>query len=236
MAASVISSIVVSAVAGGVASSAAGGSFGQGAKMGAIGGAVSGFAGLAGVGAGAGSGGATGGLLGGTSGGLGSAASTAIGIYQAQQMQSMAKQAFKGSDPFGPYRSQYADQLSALSANPALLKNMPSYQWGMDQGTQAVSRRMAASGYAGSGNEAIELMKFGQGYAGQMLTGEQARLATLAGANIAPNYGPGLQGYAMGMDQWGRVLANMGYGAPAGGAAPGGGGSGGGYFVDGGHP
>lgn len=133
------------------------------------------------------------------------------GLYQSKQMQDMARSAFTQSNPFGPYRQQYAEQLARLGANPSSITGYPGYQFGFDQGSQAVQRAMAAQGYLGSGNEAIALQRYGEEYAGQFLSAEEARLANLAGASIGPNYGPALQGYDIGANTAASSLALLGY-------------------------
>ncbi|MDX2059921.1 MAG: hypothetical protein SFV24_19080 [Gemmatimonadales bacterium] len=218
MAGSIVGGALIGAAVGGAKSKLSGGKFWKGAKSGAIaGGLTVGLGGLYNSGA---LSGITGmlpssvqGMLPATLGGkdLWGIGNSIFGMTQAMTMQNLAREAMAGSNPFGSYRGQYGAQLAELSKNPWSITSNPGYQFGMDQGTQAIARKMAASGYAGSGNEAIALQRFGQGYAGQYLSAEQARLAGLAGANITPNYAPGLQAYAMGTDMWSRALASLGY-------------------------
>jgi len=152
------------------------------------------------------------------------AAGQLYGLYQSQQSRKIAEQAQQQANPFGAYREGYAQQLQGLAANPASVTSLPGYQFGMDAGSQAIARRMAASGYAGSGNEAIALQRYGSQYAGQYLSAEQARLAQLAGANIAPNPYPGAAGQtsAMGDSQYfiERLLKTLGGSGAASSGAP----------------
>jgi hypothetical protein len=134
------------------------------------------------------------------------------GLYQSNQIQNLAKSAFSQSNPFGPYRDQYAKQLSGLIANPSSITSYPGYQLGFDQGNQAVQRSMAAKGFLGSGNEATALVQYGQGYAEQFLGNEEQMLAGLAGSGITPNFGAALSGYGMGNEIASQSLASLGYG------------------------
>jgi hypothetical protein len=111
----------------------------------------------------------------------------------------LAGDAAEKSDPFGPYRKGYADKLLALEANPGLIKSTPGFLAGQD----AITRQMAAKGYLGSGNQAGALMR----YSGDFYNNEANRLATLAGAPIAPG-----NTYFNEAQLVGRSLSNIGYG------------------------
>lgn len=145
------------------------------------------------------------------------------GMSLANQLQGLSKNAIAASNPFGPYRAQYAGQLASLEANPSSVFSDPGYQAAFDQGSQAVARRMAGSGYAGSGNEAIALQQYGQSFANNYIGSREQQLAYLAGAGITPNPGPGLSGYGAGIDAAGNALGSLGYGASMAAAAAGGG-------------
>lgn len=133
------------------------------------------------------------------------------GLYSAYQQQQMAKDAFKGSDPFGPYRGYYAKQLQDLMSNPSAITEDPAYKFQFEQGQQAVERSMAAKGFLGSGNEAIALTQYGQGFAQNYLTQKEQFLSSLAGAGISPNFGPALSGMNMGINTASSALASLGY-------------------------
>lgn len=111
----------------------------------------------------------------------------------------LANDAAEKSDPFGPYRKGYADKLQALEANPGLLKSTPGFMAGQD----SISRQMASKGYLGSGNQAASLQRF----SGDFYNNEANRLATLAGANIAPG-----NTYFSEAQLVGKSLSNIGYG------------------------
>lgn len=143
------------------------------------------------------------------------------GLYESGQQRNLAKDAMAKSDPFGPYRAQYAQQLSALMMNPGSITEDPGYKFQFEQGQQAVERGMAAKGYLGSGNEGIALTQYGQNFAANYLNAKISQLSGLAGANITPNYGPGLQAYGQGLDTASAALASLGYGITRGGASAG---------------
>ena len=180
----------------------------------AMGGTASGFAPAAGAAAG-GAGGGGGGLSSLLSGTAGARdwASIISGIYG----MSLAGDAQERSDPFGPYRGQYAAQMQALEANPSLITRRPGYNAGLE----AVQRQVQSKGYLGSGNHSAALME----YSGGFFDKEMTRLGNLAGANIQP----GNSAYNS-ANLVGQSLASIGYGlAPylkSGGTS--GGGSGGG--------
>lgn len=144
------------------------------------------------------------------------------GLYEADKMKDMAKDAYKASDPFGKYRSVYGDQLLALMADPSSITKRPGYQFQFDQGAEAVQRKLASKGYGGSGNMGVALTEYGQNFASSYFDKEATRLATLAGANISPNFSSSLGGYASGIDTASAALASLGYASVyAGGASQG---------------
>lgn len=143
------------------------------------------------------------------------------GLYESGQQRNLAKDAIKASDPFGPYRQQYAQQLMALMADPSTITKDPGYQFQLDQGSQAVERFMASKGFLGSGNEGIALQQYGQDYASKYLNEKVNQLAGLAGANITPNPAPGLNAYNQGLDTASASLASLGYGLTRAGSSAG---------------
>ncbi len=147
--------------------------------------AAPGEAGLAAPAAGIGATGATSGAL-----GTGGALTAGTGMTSAQ-VSSLLSGGLKAlslsqalgrmtqqANAFGPYRSQYAQQLSQLEANPSTITNLPGYSAGL----QAVQRSLASQGYSGSGNMMAAL----QGYGEQFYNNQVQTLAGLAGANINP--------------------------------------------------
>lgn len=162
----------------------------------AMGGTASGFAPAAGATAGGagGGGGSLSSLLSGTAGAR-DWASIISGIYG----MSLADDAQERSDPFGPYRGQYAAQMQALEANPGLITSRPGYNAGLE----AVQRQVQSKGYLGSGNHSAALME----YSGGFFDKEMTRLGNLAGANIQP----GNSAYSS-ANLVGQSLASIGYG------------------------
>jgi hypothetical protein len=92
-----------------------------------------------------------------------------------------------------PYRAVGGEALGALGAGLGLagggaqqgaldrFKESPGYQFALQQGLTGVSRGLAARGLAGSGAEARELQRTGQGLASEEYGQYQSRLAGLAG-------------------------------------------------------
>ena len=140
---------------------------------------------------------------------FGAAMSVGSGLYGMKTSRDISKAAERAAtmqDPFGPQRAQYQGQLSALMADPSKITTMPGYSAGL----QAVERKMASQGYLGSGNMMTALSEYGGGFFDK----EAARLATLAGANIAPSGGGALvTGKTAAADTASKALASMGFGA-----------------------
>jgi len=127
------------------------------------------------------------------------------GMKRSNDLMKIAERASAMQDPFGPYRAQYAQQLSGLMADPSKITTMPGYTAGM----QAVERRMASQGYLGSGNMMAAMAEYG----GSFFDKEANRLAGLAGANINPSGGGVLMnGANASYDAASRALASLGFG------------------------
>ena len=98
-------------------------------------------------------------------------------------------------DPFSGERPYYQQMLKGLYENPSSITSTPGYQFGLNQGTQALNRTYAATGQAESGAQAIGLQNYGQGYAANALNSAESNLAQLSGATTGPmnqsvnNYG-----------------------------------------------
>lgn len=124
----------------------------------------------------------------------------AYGLYNAYQGRQAQKQQQK-------QQQQYFDQLNNLRANPGQVTSMPGYQFNLDQGNEALARRMASMGYGSSGNLAIATQRYGQDYATSVLGNEEQLLASQYGRATAPTQQmPDPTQLAM------RSLSNMGYG------------------------
>ena len=135
---------------------------------------------------------------------LGNVGSSLYGMYNANQIRQQAQ----GLDAMAPYRAGYAAQLAQLNANPGSVTSLPGYQFGMDQGSQALQRAAAAQGYTGSGNAQIALQQYGQNYANQYLQQQQQYLAGLAGGSNPAS----VQGTAIAAQLAGQSLGSLGYG------------------------
>lgn len=137
-----------------------------------------------------------------------------LGLNRASQIPKQTEALMARSDPFGPYRAQYAQQLSSLAANPSSVTSLPGYNFAREQGEQALTRKMAQGGYTGSGNEMIALKQFNEKLAGDWYNNEMTRLASLAGAGISPSAlgALGMNGINAQNDMLSRALASIGYG------------------------
>lgn len=107
----------------------------------------------------------------------------------------------------------YDNQLRQLLANPTAIYDDPGYKAAFDQGTQAVARSMAANGFIGSGNAAVELQRFGQSFALDYARQRQSLLASMAGGNFNPAQAmsAGFNADTTAWQQLGSSLANLGY-------------------------
>lgn len=150
--------------------------------------------------------------------GILSDASGIMGLLAANNLKDLAGQAFKGSNPFGPYRDQYAQQLNTLMANPGSVSTDPGFTSARDASLKQVEKSMAAQGYKGSGNMAAALYDRSNQFQLDYTMQKENQLAELAGAGITPNYGPGLQGAAnaYGVQSSGLAAfgAGLGYASP----------------------
>ena len=136
------------------------------------------------------------GLMGGGSSG-GGAGNTAGGAYY---------------DPFASSRGQYATQLNNLMANPGSVTQTPGYQFGMNQGVEALNRNYASTGQGGSGAQQVGLQNFTQGYAGQQYNNQESTLAQLSGATQTPMNVTGQNQLNANQQQagWGAVSQGVG--------------------------
>lgn len=89
-------------------------------------------------------------------------------------------------DPYGPYRTQAAQQLNSLMNNPSSVMGLPGYQQQLQQGIQTTNRGMAASGQLQSGQEQAALMNLGQNTFGSYYNAQLANLMQLSGASQSP--------------------------------------------------
>jgi hypothetical protein len=118
-------------------------------------------------------------------GGLGQVTGGIGSLLAGQRMGKMAGQA----DPFGPYRSQYAEQLNELMRDPNTVTKTPGYQFNLAQGLQGMQAQQAAQGRLVSGGALLQGQQFGQQLAGQTYQQQLQTLAGLSGAGQSPATG-----------------------------------------------
>ena len=111
-------------------------------------------------------------------------------ILAGQKIGNMAS----GADPFSPYRSGYAAQLSELMRDPNTVTNTPGYQFNLAQGLQGQQAQQAAQGRLVSGGALLQGQQFGQQLAGQTYQQQLGTLASLSGATQSPAAGATAQG------------------------------------------
>ena len=133
-------------------------------------------------------------------------------MQTSEDLLNMSKSAFAQENPFGPYRAEYAQQLSTLMADPSSFLKNPEFQAALQQGESGVVKQMAAQGFTGSGNEATALMDYGTSQSWSAMQEQIQTLAGLAGANIQPNFGASLGGVAASAGIQDNALASFGYG------------------------
>lgn len=90
------------------------------------------------------------------------------------------------SDPFGPQRAQYQQQLSELMANPSSVQNLPGYQAQYNAMLEGLQRTQAAQGKIGGGEAKQQIASLAGQMQGQYYNQEVERLMALAGAGISP--------------------------------------------------
>lgn len=101
---------------------------------------------------------------------------------------------------FKPYRvagRQALGDMQDLMQNPRSIRNDPGYQFGLNEGTNALENSASANGMTYSGQQAKALQTFGNNYANTKLNETYNRLAGIAGvgqqatgsvANAGQNY------------------------------------------------
>ncbi len=103
------------------------------------------------------------------------------------------------ADPFRQQRPQYQEELARLLKDPGSFKFDPGQQFALDTGLDAVARKgNAMFGTTRAGNTAIELDKYGTGFANQAYNDRIKQLMEMAGV------GAGSPGVAASILQQGR--------------------------------
>lgn len=98
--------------------------------------------------------------------------------------QQNGQQAAQASDPFGPFRTQYAQELNGQynklqNFDPNSITSNPEYQFQLQQGLGAIDKGAAASGMLGSGTRLMDLQKYGQGLASSFANTQYGRQQSL---------------------------------------------------------
>lgn len=95
-----------------------------------------------------------------------------------------AQTAANVADPFSTQREGYQKQLKGLMTDPNSFKQDPGYQFALDQGLDSVARKgNAMFGGTRVGTTAIDLQKFGTGFASQAYDTRINELTKLSGAD-----------------------------------------------------
>jgi hypothetical protein len=101
-----------------------------------------------------------------------------------QQTSSQAVDFF-GVDKRQKYEDLLWKYVSGDKETLANVKNQPGYQFGFDQGLEALNRNFAATGIGPSGYENIALQNYGQGYAQNYINSQIGNLTAPSGAGIS---------------------------------------------------
>lgn len=106
-------------------------------------------------------------------------------MNQANRYGERGEQLAAGVDPWGQYRSGYAQKLNDLYNDPSSIANNPAYQFRLSQGMgKTASAEQAKNG--GWGNEFAAMENYAQGLASTEYDAEVKRLMQLGGANLDP--------------------------------------------------
>ena len=113
------------------------------------------------------------------------------GDYQNSKNQkeamSFAQQQAAASDPFGPYRQQYATELANITADPSQYLQSGEVTALRDEMRRALERRAAKTGhYYGGGLDEVMARSEGS-LLSEMLQKRRAELAGLAGSGMSPS-------------------------------------------------
>lgn len=112
------------------------------------------------------------------------------------------------ADPFRQQRPQYQEQLLHLLKDPGSFKFDPGQQFALDTGLDAVARKgNAMFGTTRAGNTAVELDKFGTGFANQAYNDRIKQLMEMAGVGAGS---PGAAASLLYQGRKDRDLSNAG--------------------------
>lgn len=102
------------------------------------------------------------------------------------------------NEPLVGLRNSVLPQIQSLLQNPGSITSQPGYQFGLQEGTNALNTGAASRGMTYSGNQGKALQRYGQDYAGTKLDQSLNRLTNVAGLgqvgatnnqNASANYG-----------------------------------------------
>ncbi|MHB8603573.1 MAG: hypothetical protein ACYC9R_13140 [Nitrosotalea sp.] len=116
------------------------------------------------------------------------------------------------ANPFGPYRSAAATNLTNLETDPnKYLANAPDYQAALSQGLDQASRIDAAQGLGASGKATNDQIKYASQLAAQYLNQDRQSLMQEAGVGFNPADAAGMlmKGGELGVTSQDAALASM---------------------------
>lgn len=160
--------------------------------------------------------------------GAGMVLSAGASIYSANKQGQVANSQL-GIEQDQQYKQDHAwNQLQDLMTNPTNFFTNPAFKMSEDQGSQAVARQTAASGFGGSGNQAAALQEYGQTFAFSQLQSQEALLAGMSGTGFNPTTAGANASSAFGaqnanMQNLAGMLSFVGNGMGGGGGGGGGG-------------
>ena len=130
-------------------------------------------------------------------------------------MKSMYDQQRADQMPYMQAGYSALGQIQNLLKSPDAITQDPSYQFGLNQGTNALNRNAAATGTMYSGQQGKALQRYGQDYAGTKLGEAYNRLASIAGLGQVSTNQAGAQAGQYGANV-GNTLQQMGNAQAAG--------------------
>lgn len=145
-------------------------------------------------------------------------AANTLSRFYGQSLDELRGAYDEGRNWLAPYRQAGAQGLSGyqnIMANPQSITQRPGYQFRLDQGLEALDRRIGANRMLNSGNRMAGITEYAQNYATDELDSELQRNYALAQmgqgatntlANLGYNYSRGIAGL---MDSQGANQANL---------------------------
>lgn len=134
-------------------------------------------------------------------------AQTAAGNQALDIYKQVYNQNREDTAPYRQLGTEAIGGLRGLMADPSKITDQPGYQFGMNQGQQAIERSAAARGQQLSGGTLKGLTRYGQDYAGTKLDQTYNRLSNLAGLGQVGQSAQSGNNYASNV---GNTVQNMG--------------------------